>query len=210
MTPPAVQWLGALDYRWALDLQRGRREAVIRGTAPEVVWTLEHPAVVTLGRRGGDVASMGRDVPVVQVERGGLATAHELGQLVGYLIIDLGARRISVRHAVWAIEEGLIRWLASEGAEASRRDGAPGVWIGDAKIASIGIHVSRGVTMHGFALNLCNTLDAFQGIVPCGLADARITTLARVLGRSPSPELAAAAVGSAVIDTLFDTPTGGE
>ncbi len=182
-----AQWLGRVPYREALRWQRGRREAVVAGWAPEVVWMLEHPPVVTRGRRGGDVAgARAAGLDVVDVERGGLATWHGPGQLVGYPIVHLPSRGLSVPAAVGAIEDGLIQWLGDRGVAAERDAGARGVWVEGRKIAAIGLHVRHGVTMHGFALNLRLADAAFAGIVPCGL-DAPVTDVASVLAASHAP-----------------------
>lgn len=197
-----TQWLGRLEYRWAWRLQHLRREAIEAGTASEVLWTLEHDPVVTLGRRAAWVDTAGlaaRGVPVVQTERGGLATWHGPGQLTGYLMLDLGRRGWAVRKVVEGVEEGLITWLATRGVPASRRAGLHGVWVGQDKIGAIGLHVRRGVTMHGFALNLDPGADAFTGIVPCGVEDGGVTSLARLTGERPPAESVAEEVGRTVL-----------
>jgi lipoate-protein ligase B len=208
VSPREVQWLGQLAYPWALQLQRTRRQAVIDGRAPEVLWLLEHPAVVTRGRRGGEVVGKPAWVPVHDVERGGLATVHVPGQLVGYLIVDLPRHGIGVREGVRRLEEGLIRWLATRGISAGRREGYPGVWVGEAKIAALGLHVRRGVTMHGFALNLDPDLRSFDWIVPCGIAGAQSTSVARCGGGQLLPHEVADEVGASVWHAVVDTPPG--
>lgn len=200
-----TQWLGRLEYRWAWRLQHLRREAVERGTADEVLWTLEHDPVVTLGRRAAPVDQTRlaeRGVPVVQTERGGLATWHGPGQLTGYALVDLGRRGWAVRKVVEGIEGGLIDWLATQGIEASRRDGLHGVWVGRDKVGAIGLHVRRGVSMHGFALNLDPGPDAFTGIVPCGVEDGGVTSVARLTGRSLRADIVADVVGSMVLAAI--------
>ncbi len=200
-----TQWLGRLEYRWAWRLQHLRREAVERGTAPEVLWTLEHDPVVTLGRRAAPVDATGlglRGVPVVQTERGGLATWHGPGQLTGYLLVDIGRRGWAIRKVVEGIEAGLIDWLATQGVSAGRRDGLHGVWVGQDKVGAIGLHVRRGVTMHGFALNLDPGPAAFTGIVPCGVEDGGVTSLARLTGRVIRADEVADVVGSTVLDAI--------
>jgi len=181
---------------------------VITGRAPEVVWMLEHPAVVTLGRRGGDLVGVPPKVPVVRTERGGLATVHVPGQLVGYVIVDLHRVGIGVREAVRRLESALIQWLSGRGVVAGRRAGFPGVWVGEGKIAALGLHVRRGVTMHGFALNLDPDLASFDWIVPCGIAGAQTTSLARCGGGAPAAHSVAEAVGGAVWDAIVDTDPG--
>jgi lipoyl(octanoyl) transferase len=200
-----AQWLGRLEYRWAWRLQHLRRDGVERGTAPEVLWTLEHDPVVTLGRRAAavDVEALGgRHVPVVQTERGGLATWHGPGQLTGYLLVDIGRRGWAIKRVVEGIEAGLIGWLATQGVTAGRREGLHGVWVGNDKVGAIGLHVRRGVTMHGFALNLDPGPDAFTGIVPCGVQDGGVTSLARLTGQVLRAEQVADVVGSTVLDAI--------
>ena len=182
------QWLGRLEYRWALRLQRGRRRGVLQGSAPEAIWLLEHEPVITLGRRGGQVEASPRR-PVVQVERGGLATWHGPGQLVGYLILDVGRRGGSVKGTVAAVERGIIDWLAVQGVAGARRTGLPGVWVGADKVCAVGMHFRRGVTLHGFALNLTCDLSEYEAIVPCGIRDGSVTSVAS-LGQTVGPVFA--------------------
>lgn len=201
---PEVGFLGRVAYRHALRLQRLRREAVVRGDAPEVLWLLEHDPVVTLGRRAAKderlVASLrAQRRDVVATERGGLATAHGPGQLVGYPIVHLRRRGWHVRRVVHGLEEGLIRWLGGQGIAARRREGWPGVWVGDDKIAALGLHVSRDVTLHGFALNLQPDLGLFDGFAPCGVTEGGVTSVARLLGAAPAPHQVAEEVGRAVL-----------
>ncbi len=193
-------WLGRVPYEAAWARQIERRDEVLAG-GPDVLWLLEHPPVITVGRRAseaGPLPTLG-DVPVVHVERGGLATWHGPGQLVGYLIADLPRRGWKVKGVVAGIELGVSAYLLDLGVGAGPRDGYPGVWIGPDKVCAIGLHVRRGVTMHGFALNLDPDLSGFSSIVPCGITDGGVTSVARVLGSAPSPERAAAAVGEAVL-----------
>lgn len=201
-----VDWLGRVPYRDALERQRRRREGVIEGTASEVLWLLEHDPVITTGRRpveGLDPGALG--VPVVSTERGGLATWHGPGQLVGYPILDVASRGGSVRRTIAGVEEGVIRWLAGRGVEACRVEGRPGVWVDGAKICAVGMHFRRGVSLHGFALNLTSDLATFARFAPCGITDARVTSLAEVAGRSPEPIEVWREVGEAVLGALVDS-----
>lgn len=201
------RWLGRVAYRDALAAQRDWRERVLADEAEEQLWLLEHDPVVTLGRRGGEVdraALAARGVDVVETERGGLATWHGPGQLVGYPLIHLDRRRWRVVDAVAGLERGVITWLATRGVAATQRPDAHGVWVGDAKIAAIGLHVRRGVTMHGFALNLALGPEAFAGIVPCGLAGLGVTSLHALTGARVSPEDAALEVGAAVLHEISE------
>lgn len=197
-----TSWLGRVPYGPTLAAQREYRGRVAAGEAPEALWLLEHDPVITTGRRvvqdlppAEVLSAAGYDLHVT--ERGGLATCHEPGQLVGYLFVD--ARSIGVRRLVEAIEEGLIHWLRAQGAAAGRREGYPGVWVAAEKLAAIGIHVGRGVSMHGFALNLVNDRRGFSLITPCGIHDGGVGSVRSVLGTAPTPEEAAQSVGAAVV-----------
>ena len=200
---PVPEWLGRVPYTVALERQRARRESVLRGEAPEAVWLLEHDPVVTTGRRTVDALDPVRlGMPVVETERGGLATYHGPGQLVGYLILDVATRGGGVRVTVRAVEAGLIAWLAARDIGSTRRDGYPGVWVGTDKIAAVGMHFRRGVSMHGFALNLTVDLAGFEGFLPCGIRDGGVTSLERLGGSSVRPESAAESVGFEIISAL--------
>jgi lipoyl(octanoyl) transferase len=201
--PPEVVWLGRVPYAEALERQRQRREAIVAGQAPEALWLLEHEPVITTGRRAVDLDSERLGVPVIQTERGGLATYHGPGQLVGYLLLDIGRRGGSVRGTVCAVEAGLIDWLRPQ-LMTGRREGYPGVWVGRDKIAAIGLHFRRGVSMHGFALNLTVELERFQGFSPCGIEDGGVTSLQRELGRSPAPGEVALEVGACVLQHVLN------
>jgi lipoyl(octanoyl) transferase len=198
------EWLGRVPYREALHRQRQRREAILAGTEREVLWMLEHDPVVTLGRRGGVDRPLD-GVDVVETERGGLATYHGPGQLVGYPLIDVGRRGGGVRTTVTALEDGVVAWLAGRGVRGERRCGFPGVWVGGDKICAVGLHFRRGVSMHGFALNLTVDLGGFSGFVPCGIDDGGVTSLAMVVPRSPTPAEAAEEVASDVLTALRRT-----
>ncbi len=210
MSPIACSWRGRLPYREALDAQRERREAVLEGRASEVLWALEHDPVITTGRRAAaglpDKAALAaRGIDLVETERGGLATWHGPGQLVLYAIIDAARRGLGARGLVTALEQGLIDWLSARDLPATRRPGFPGVWLpspqsscGLAKIAAVGLHFRRGVSIHGLALNLAPDLSAYALFVPCGITDAAVTSLAAHEAAPPSPEEAAPSVLRAV------------
>ena len=183
--PILWEWRGRVPYRRALAEQRERRQAILNGQADEVVWLLEHDPVITTGRRpadgiAGDAVLAARGIERVQTERGGLATYHGPGQLVAYLLLDAPRRGWGVRRLVQAIEDVLIGFVGDLGVVAGRRAGAPGVWVGDDKIAALGLHFRKGVSMHGLALNICPDLSAYGLFVPCGIADAGVTSLARL------------------------------
>jgi lipoate-protein ligase B len=181
--------LGTLPYREGLELQERCRDAREAGRIPDVLLLLEHPAVYTRGRRSdpselpfGEEWYSGRGIEIVDVDRGGKVTYHGPGQLVGY---PVAAVTDVVAH-VRAMERAMIAALAEEGVEARARteDGPDytGVWTGERKIASIGVHVRRGVATHGFAVNVDNDLEPFTWIVPCGLT-LPMTSLAAESGR---------------------------
>jgi lipoyl(octanoyl) transferase len=181
--------LGPVEYREASALQERLRTARLEDAIPDVLLLLEHPAVYTLGRRSGDAdLPMGEDwylsqgIDVVRTNRGGKLTYHGPGQLVGYAIM----RTDDVLAFVRTMERAVIAALADEGLEArARTDEGPdftGAWVGQRKIASIGVHVARGVTTHGFAVNVENDLQPFEWVVPCGLAQVRMTSVTAEAG----------------------------
>jgi len=186
----AIVDAGLLEYGKALEYQKEIRTARLAGLCPDTLILLEHPPVITLGRRGGtqDVlispeAASRAGVQVFPIDRGGEATYHGPGQLVGYLIFDLAVAGGSVKRFVHLLEEALIRTLERGwGIRAGRSAEHRGVWVGDEKIAALGLSVSRRVTMHGFALNVTTNLDHFRWIVPCGIRDRGVTSLARLTG----------------------------
>jgi lipoyl(octanoyl) transferase len=178
----------AVDYHAAWDLQRDLHAHVVAGTAPDTVLLLEHTPVYTAGRRTEAFERPFDGTPVVDVDRGGKITWHGPGQLVGYPIVRLPQPMAVVDH-VRRIEAMLIEVCDELGVETMRVTGRSGVWLAaddrgpERKIAAIGVRVSQGVTMHGFALNCDNDLAWFDRIVPCGITDASVTTLSRELDR---------------------------
>ena len=185
--------LGRLEYGEGLALQERVRAARQRDEIPDVLLTLEHPPVYTRGRRAGSgELPMGEDwyraqgIEIVDTDRGGKVTYHGPGQLVGYPIVRVSDVLAYVR----TLEQALVAALAQEGVTARARaaDGPDytGVWVDERKIASIGVHVARGVTTHGFAINIENDLQPFGWIVPCGLADVQMTSLVHETGRAPT------------------------
>lgn len=182
---------GLVRYGEALGLQRRLNEARYRGEAPDSLILLEHRPVFTLGRRGSreDIyASEGRlrelGIEVYETNRGGLVTYHGPGQLVGYPIVDLRGLAGDAPSYVTGLEETIIRGLAELGITGFRDQAARGVWTEGGKIAAIGVAVSRGITMHGFAVNLQPDLGHFGLINPCGLGERGITSAERLLGRT--------------------------
>jgi lipoate-protein ligase B len=186
--------LDRVPYQEAWDLQRALAGAVSQGAIPDTVIFLEHPPVVTLGRRTDEQelhVPRGAEVEVVETDRGGRSTYHGPGQLVCYPILDLKRHGKDVKKYVRDLEEALIRTLKPLGIEATRLDGLTGVWLQrpPRKIASIGVHISRWVTTHGYALNVDLDPAPFtEWITACGLEDAAFTTIARELGRTVTVE----------------------
>lgn len=184
--------LGLIPYRRAWELQRTVARQVSQGELPDTVILLEHPPVVTLGRRteeGELHIPAGTEVELVETDRGGKATYHGPGQLVCYPIFDLTRHGKDVKKYCRDLEEALILTLAPVGIDATRVDGLTGIWLHSPprKIASIGIHISKWVTTHGYALNVDLDPAPFTDwITACGLDDAQFTTVARELGRSVS------------------------
>jgi lipoyl(octanoyl) transferase len=186
----------SVPYLEALELQRELHAAVVRGSAPDTVLLLEHPSVFTAGKRTEPSERPTDGTPVIDVDRGGKITWHGPGQLVGYPIMRL-PDPIDVVAYVRTLEGILIGVLADLGVPGHRVEGRSGVWVSqtdasgaalpDAKIAAIGLRVAEGVTMHGFALNLSNSLEAYDRIVACGIRDAGVTTVSRELGRTVTP-----------------------
>ena len=182
--------LGLLDYQAAYDLQRRLHAQVVAGELPDLLLLLEHPHVYTLGRRGQQSHILASDEALTQLgvethftDRGGETTYHGPGQLVGYPIVNLRRWGGGVRKYVETLEQVLIGTLSEFGITAHSEGKPTGVWVGDAKIAAIGVRVSRSVTMHGFALNVCPDLSFFDHIVPCGMPGARVTSMAQELGQ---------------------------
>jgi lipoyl(octanoyl) transferase len=181
--------LGRVGYEEAWELQRSVAAEVLAGTRPDTVLFLEHPPVITLGRRTDDGelhVPADAEVEVVETDRGGKSTFHGPGQLVCYPILDLNRHGRDVRKYCRDLEEAVIRTAAAFGLEATRIDGLTGVWLESPprKLASIGVHISRWVTTHGYALNVDLDPAPFTDwITACGLDDAAFTTMARELDR---------------------------
>jgi len=186
-----------MPYPEALSLQRSIHSAVVEGSRPDTLLLLEHPSVYTAGTRTEATERPDDGSPVIDVDRGGKITWHGPGQLVGYPILRLG-NPVDVVAYVRRLEDLLIDVIAQFGVTGVRVPGRSGVWVIDGereeKIAAIGIRVAGGVTMHGFALNCSNSLDAYEHIVACGIRDAGVTTISRELGREVTPADAASIV----------------
>jgi len=194
-----VRRLGLVDYQAGLDLQRELVEQRKRGEIDDQLLLLEHPDVITLGVKTrndrshvleSEEALAERGVAVFETGRGGDVTYHGPGQLVGYPIFDLKPDRCDVHRYVRDLEEALIRTVGAFGITAGRGDGLTGIWVGpaghEAKLAAIGVRISRWVTSHGFALNVNTDLSRFGLIVPCGISDRGVTSMERLLGHPVS------------------------
>ena len=182
---------GLVDYAAALELQRERVAQRKAGTIPDTLLLLEHPHVYTLGRNARQENMLAsseflasRGAQVFHTDRGGDVTYHGPGQLVGYPILDLTRHRRDISWYMRSLEEVFIRTAQDYGIEAGRSAGAAGVWVGNDKLAAMGVHLSRWVTSHGFALNVNTDLRYFEWIVPCGLQGKGVTSLAKLLGRT--------------------------
>lgn len=189
-----VQDWGTIDFNDAWRRQRELADAVLRVDHPDTLVFCEHPPVITLGRTTQEgsllmstelLAQQGIDV--VAINRGGEATVHNPGQLVGYPIVNLTRSRQDLHWFLRLLEQAVIDTLARAGVASQRVDGLTGVWIGETrKICAIGIHCSRWVTSHGFALNVINDLSLFDAIVPCGIRERGVTSLAHEITDVPS------------------------
>lgn len=172
---PRIRHLGLVEYeptfRAMQDFTAGRS-----AETPDELWIVEHPPVYTLGQAGKPehiLEDVG--IPVVKIDRGGQVTYHGPGQVVIYLLLDLQRLKIKVRELVTAIEQAVIDFLAAHGVIAVRRDGAPGVYVGDAKIAALGLKIKNGCSYHGLSLNVDMDLYPFTAINPCGYAGLKVT-----------------------------------
>ena len=182
--------LGCMDYLAALEIQDKLLELKQGEPSPDLLLFVEHPHVYTIGR-GGDESNVlaAQDVPVYRTSRGGDVTYHGPGQLVVYPLVDLRSKlRKDVHRYLRNLEQSAIRTLSDFGLEGTRQPPYTGIWIGNRKIAAIGVAVRRGITYHGLALNVNTNLSYFNRIIPCGLAWADVTSMARELGKEQSAE----------------------
>ncbi len=192
--PADIEWKiseGLVDYPQALAAMEQRAAAIRAGSARELVWLLEHPPLFTAGT-SADPAELSNPLgfPVFAAGRGGRYTYHGPGQRVGYVLLDLERHGRDIRRFVYGLEGWMIDTLAILGVSAHRAPGRIGIWVGEgaaeAKIGALGVRVKRWVTLHGFSLNLAPNLDHFTGIVPCGIAEFGVTSLAD-LGKQIAP-----------------------
>jgi lipoyl(octanoyl) transferase len=201
---------GPLRYEEGLAMQRRVESARQEGAIPDVLLLMEHEPVYTRGRRStADELPMGvewyemQGIEVLDTDRGGRVTYHGPGQLVAYPIVALKPYGDDVLEYVRRLERVVISSLAAYGVEAGAIEGLTGIWVGDRKIGSIGVHVSRGVTTHGLAVNVNNDLQPFEWVVPCGIDNCRVTSLGRELGAEQDLEAFAATV-AASFGEVFD------
>ena len=197
MNPCHVLKLGLVEYLQAWELQKSLAQQVSQGIRPNTLLILEHPPVYTIGRRGRrehilldreQLAAM--EMSICEVDRGGQVTYHGPGQLVVYPIVNLRPWGGPIKY-VRALEQVMIKTLADYDIEAGLLDGLTGVWVGQEKIGSIGIKISRGVSHHGLALNVNTNLDLYRHIVPCGVLDKGVTSMDRLLGEPVDLDLVA-------------------
>ena len=200
-----VEELGVIDYLSAWQMQKELQEKVIINIEPNTLLLLQHPSVYTAGRRTEITDRPLDNTPVIDVDRGGKITWHGLGQIVGYPIIKL-KNSTDVVGFVRELETSLISICDEFGIKAERYCERSGVWLrdakGDRKIAAIGLRVAKGVTMHGFALNVNPDLSAYSKIVPCGITDAKVTSLSAELGRSITIEEVMPVLKKHILPTL--------
>jgi lipoyl(octanoyl) transferase len=208
---------GTVPYEEARAAQRQLAERRQRDEIADVLLLLEHPPVYTRGRRStADELPMGvewyemQGIEVRDTDRGGRVTYHGPGQLVAYPIVSLSAYGDDVHEYVRRLEQVMIGALAEHGVEAGLIDGQTGVWVADRKIGSIGVHVSRGVTTHGLAVNVNNDLQPFEWIVPCGIEGCAVTSLSRELGSEQDPDTFAATVTECFGDVYERSPVAAE
>jgi len=208
-----VHYLGLLDYQQAFELQDVLLAKRINGDIPDTLLLLEHPPTLTMGK-SDDVANLlvpesdlkARGIAIYPTDRGGSITWHGPGQLVGYPIIDLSHRDRDLHQYIRDLEETIIQALGRFGIRSGRDKRNIGVWVGQEKIAAIGVRIRKWVTKHGFAVNVSSDLTHFSLINPCGITDRGVTSMARVLGN----EVKMAEVRAAVVDAMaavFGMPT---
>ena len=189
-----VEDLGFLDYKEAWQVQLNTHAKVVQSLKPPTLLLVEHPPVITFGKKAKDHRNLlvneqelkQQGITFYDIERGGDVTYHGPGQLVGYAIFNVGRR---VREFLRKLEQAIILCLAEYGLEGKGSEGYAGVWIGEEKIAAIGVAIKRDVAFHGFALNVHTNLVHFNSIVPCGLEDKKVTSLSKVLGQEISLEV---------------------
>ena len=182
-------WLGRIDYSEAWKLQKVIQENVINKKINDVILFLEHDSVYTLGKNAdlnNLLPARPKDIDVIQTDRGGEITYHGPGQLVGYPIIDLKKYRRSITWFMRSLEQSIIEMLNEINISSTRKEGLTGVWVNDHKIAALGVRLSRWVSMHGFAINIHTDLSHYRGMIPCGISDFGLTSIAKIKGEDYS------------------------
>ncbi|MYD52879.1 MAG: lipoyl(octanoyl) transferase LipB [Chloroflexi bacterium] len=196
--------LGLVSYQTADAWQRVRAQQIARGERPEIVLLLEHPAVYTQGRRGGREHVLGAlNAPIVDTDRGGDLTFHGPGQLVLWPLLRLRERGIGIARYIRGLEEIAIRTASAFGVDADRASDRPGAWIGNRKLASVGVRIQSGVSRHGMAFNCDIDLSWFESIRACGIADSTATSLSAELGTPVTVDECAAVLEQCVAE-VFD------
>ena len=186
-----VQNIGRKSYKAVWDLQKEMQQQRINGNIEDTLILVEHDPVYTLGKNANEdhlLQSRDESVDVFNIERGGDITFHGPGQLVGYPILDLSNYKKSVSWYMRTLEQVLIDTLIEFNITAQQNDGLTGVWVGDEKIAALGVRISRWVTMHGFALNVNPDLSFYDGIIPCGIFDHGVTSMEQLLGETQNSD----------------------
>ena len=182
-------WLGRIDYSEAWELQKVIQENVINKKLNDVILFLEHDSVYTLGKNA-DLNNLlplrPKGIDVIQTDRGGEITYHGPGQLVGYPIIDLKKYRRSITWFMRSLEHSIIEMLREINISSTRKEGLTGVWVDDHKIAALGVRLSRWVSMHGFAINIHTDLSFYRGMIPCGISNFGLTSIAKIKGKDYS------------------------
>jgi len=203
--PLDIRWLGRIGFRKALALQEDlvaqRREQVIGDT----ILLLEHDPVYTIGRTRDQSSLLNAELlphELIEINRGGKATFHGPGQLVGYFILDLQNYGRDLHALLRMIEDLLMQLCEAYGISAGRREGLTGVWVGDRKLASIGVGVRRWISMHGFAMNICGDLSPYQAIVPCGIDGVSMTSLTQELAEKTDEEITVEDAATKTADLL--------
>lgn len=209
-TTLAWHHLGVVPYKQAWEWQKTLRQRRIEGVIDDQLLLLEHPATITLGRLRGEESLRhsveqlaAQEVTVIRSDRGGDATLHAPGQMVGYMIVNMTALGFTLPRFVEALAGVFVTYLQGFGVEAAYDPDFPGVWVGDEKIVAFGFHLQKGVTMHGFAMNLHTDLSLFDLIVPCGLHQKGVTSLAKLSqGETPTVAEASQAIAEGIAQVL--------
>ena len=210
-SPPSVQWLGRISYQDGLALQESTARSLLDPLTPESIFLLEHDSVFTIGRTQ-DRSSLGDPqslpAPLVEIGRGGKATWHGPGQLVGYPILRLASYGQDLHRYLRCLEQALIDGTRALGIPATRRDNLTGVWVENRKLASIGVGARQWISMHGFAINIAGPLDGFSAITPCGIDGVTITSLEREGAANLNVAAAASHFSPYLLHALSDLHVG--